>query len=177
MRTNAVLLAGRGILVAATMGMWAAPVGAADSGTRCTFEFKAVAAPGFSTAPTSGSIATDGQTGIFTCDGPVNGREPTGPGTLGLRGRYGITGGDTCQWGGEGDGIDTLVVPTAGGDQHLENTITRMAYGTLHGPGPFSGTFEGDRMSGTFEFRPLDGDCISTPVTRFQVTGQGILHG
>jgi hypothetical protein len=174
--TNVVLLVGRGVLVAASMALWPVPVGAANDGTRCTFEFVAIAAPGISTAPTSGTIATDGETGTFTCTGPVGGHQVTGPGTLGLRGRYGITGGDTCQWGGEGDGVDSLTVPTSGGDQRISNTVTSMAYGTLHGPGPLSGTFDGDRMSGTFEFRPLDGDCVSEPVTRFRVTGQGILR-
>jgi hypothetical protein len=33
------------------------------------------------------------------------------------------------------------------------------------------------RFTGTFEFTPLEGDCISKPVTRVRVFGEGTLHG
>ena len=34
---------------------------------------------------------------------------------------------------------------------------------------------KGDRMSGTFDVQPTDGDCASKPVTKFHVKGKGTL--
>jgi hypothetical protein len=45
-----------------------------------------------------------------------------------------------------------------------------------HG-GVGAGEFKGSRFSGTFEFTPTQGDCITAPVTKAKVFGEGILHG
>lgn len=39
-----------------------------------------------------------------------------------------------------------------------------------------SGTFEGDYFSGTFSFRPLEGDCVTSPVTKSDLTFKGTWH-
>ena len=55
----------------------------ASPGTQCTFEYDLVASPGLLTTPSSGTITTNGETGTFDCNGPVNGQQPTGGGTSG----------------------------------------------------------------------------------------------
>jgi hypothetical protein len=154
----------------------AAPASWASSGTQCTFENDTVASPGLTASPSSGTITTNGETGTFACGGPVNGKQPTGPGTHGVEGRYGTKNGDTCQSGGEGDAIMSITIPTSSGPEHIKNTFT-FDYGPFKAGAPFSGTFHGDRMSGTFEAQPIDGDCASKPVTKFHVKGKGTLNG
>ncbi len=146
------------------------------SPTQCTFEHDVVASPGLSTSPSSGTVTTNGETGTFVCDGPVNGKQPTGPGTSGTEGRYGTKGADTCQSGGEGDAVMSMTIPTASGAEHITNTGS-FDYGAFKAGAPFSATFTGDRMSGTMEVTPIDGDCASKPVTRYHVKGKGTLNG
>lgn len=148
----------------------------ANAATQCTFEHEVVASPGLSTSPTSGTITTNGETGNFACDGPVNGKQPTGTGTSGSEGRYGTRGADTCQSGGEGDAVMSMTIPTSGGAEHITNSVT-YEYGAFKAGAPFSATFKGDRMSGSMEVQPIDGDCASKPVTRYRVKGKGTFNG
>jgi hypothetical protein len=121
-------------------------------------------------------VTTNGQTGTITCSGPVNGKQPTGAGRDGFQGHYGTKGGDTCQGGGAGDGVNLITVPTSGGDQTITNTIT-YTYGPLQSGGVFSGQFQGDHFTGTFDARPGGvATCTTTPMTKFHVTGKGTLH-
>lgn len=160
-----------------SIGESAAPsVQAASGPTVCTFAFDLVASPGLSTSPSSGTLTTNGQTGTISCNGPVNGRQPTGPGRTGIQGRYGTKGGDTCQSGGGGDGVNAITIPTSAGNQDITNTFT-YTYGPLQSGGLFAGQFQGDRLSGTFESRPNGvATCATTPMTRFHVTGKGTLR-
>ena len=148
----------------------------ATTGTPCTFAFDVTVSPGLSsTAKSSGTVTSNGQTGTITCNGPVNGKQPTGAGTIGVTGRYGTkNGGDTCQSGGNGDGVDTLIIPTAGGSQTVTSHFTYV-YGALKGGGLISGTFTGDRFSGTFDVQLTQGDCVTKPFTKGHVTGKGML--
>ena len=57
----------------------------------------------------------------------------------------------------------------------LKKTLT-YDYGAFKAGALLSGTFTGDRMSGTFEAQPIDGDCASHPVTKFHVKAKGTLH-
>jgi hypothetical protein len=41
--------------------------------------------------------------------------------------------------------------------------------------GLFSAQYDGDRMSGTTEALPQDGDCASRPVTKIHAKGRGTL--
>jgi hypothetical protein len=142
-------------------------------GTPCTFEYDAVISPGLSSSPTSGTARTDGQSGTITCNGPVNGKQPTGPGTFGVEARYGTKGGATCQSGGDGDGVATFTIPTSTGAEQVVNHFT-YSFGGLQN-GLFSVRFEGDRMSGTGDVTAQDGDCASKPVTKAHVKGKGTL--
>ena len=172
----------RRVLLAITLpflaipGISAAPADGASGATQCTFEHDVVASPGLSTSPSSGTVTTNGETGTFVCDGPVNGKQPTGSGTSGTDGRYGTKGADTCQSGGEGDVVMSMTIPTSSGPEHIKNTGT-FDFGAFKAGAPFSATFQGDRMSGTMEVQPIDGDCASKPVTRYHVKGKGTLNG
>src|SRR2546428_13331990 len=100
----------------------AAPIEAKE-GTRCKFEFEVVLSPGLWMSPNSGPHATR-DPGTLTCKGLVNGKQPTRAGTLGDEGRYGTKDPDSCS-GGEGYGVDTLKVPTAGG---LETVVSEFTF-------------------------------------------------
>ena len=167
----------RRILLIFTLVLLSAPSATAPAsaagGTQCTFDTDVVASPGLNTSSSSGTVNSE-KDGTFACDGPVNGKQPTGPGTSNFAGRYGTKDGDTCQTGGEGDGIFTLTIPTSGGTERIKNTET-YAYGAFKAGTAFSGTFQGDRMSGTFEVQPIDGDCASKPVTKAHTNGKGTL--
>jgi hypothetical protein len=146
----------------------------AVEGTHCTFSFIIVLDPGLSLEPSTGEHFSDG--GTIDCDGPVNGRQPTGTGTLGEDGPYGTDDPDSCQSGGESTGTDRLSVPTADGPQQV-NSEFKATYGKLSNQGGlFHGEFTGTRFTGTFEFRVLEGDCVTAPVTRAEVKGHGIIH-
>jgi hypothetical protein len=174
MTSRRILLLGTLVLLSASATPAAPARGAA--GTTCTFELDLVASPGLSTSPSSGPVASKGENGTSACDGPVNGKRPSGPGTVGFDGRYGTKDGATCQSGGEGDGILSFTIPTSGGAEHIKNTET-YEYGLFKTGALFAGTFKGDRMSGTFEVQPIYGDCASRPVTKFHMKGKGTLYG
>src|SRR5438128_2228699 len=81
----------------------AATAGAADSPTHCMFTSTITLAPGLSVVPSAGTFSSGGETGTVSCDGPVRGIVPTGPGTLGVEGRYGTKDPSTC-FRGQGEG-------------------------------------------------------------------------
>ncbi len=174
------LMGGRRVLVVLTLmllsspGTSTVPAGAAGSSTQCSFEMNLVAQPGLTSSPSSGTITSNGETGTVSCKGPVNGKDPTGEGTAGTEGTYGTKDGDSCQSGGEGQGVQSFTIPTASGDEHIKNNFT-YSYGAFKAGGLSSGIFGGDRMSGTFEAQPMDGDCASVPATKFHVTAVGTL--
>lgn len=140
------------------------PSARASAGTQCTFEYDVVTSPGLSTSPNSGTVTTNGETGTSDCNGPVNGQQPTGGGTAGVKERYGTGGADTCQSGGEGDGVISMTNPAGNGPERITNNVTYECSAFSAGA-PFSATFEGDRMSGTMGVTPIDGDCASKQTT------------
>jgi hypothetical protein len=54
--------------------------------------------------------------------------------------------------------------------------VTRTEEFSFTWVGP-TGRFRGTSLSGTFEFIPLTGDCVTSPVSRAAVRGQGALSG
>lgn len=171
-KRNSVLM--MGVVVLLTAAMPANPARGASGGTPCNFEFEVFASPGLSTSPTSGTVSTQGEKGTMTCDGPVNGQRPTGPGSAGFEGRYGSQKAFSCHDNGQGEGVLSVTLPRAGGSEHVTSNST-YTHGAYQDGRLFSGTVRGERFSGTFEARPTEGDCVSTPITRFRVTGQGTL--
>jgi hypothetical protein len=165
-----------GILVAVMLGALAVPA-AAQPPSVCRFTAELAVSPGLSTAATSGESTSGGETGSIDCDGWVAGRQPTGPGTFGVTGRYGTRSPDTCASGGEGDGLQSFTIPTAQGPLHLESRFTFLYHGTQSGGRGLTGNFEGKSFSGTFELIPLDGECGTSPVTRIVFRGEGKVRG
>src|SRR5260370_41887633 len=74
------------------------PAAGAASGTSCTFEADFVASPGLSAQGSSGTVETV-KDGPGVCNGPVNGKQPSGPGTYSFTGRYGTKDPDSWQTG------------------------------------------------------------------------------
>ncbi|MGH9035223.1 MAG: hypothetical protein ACRD0O_05610 [Acidimicrobiia bacterium] len=155
-----------------------APAGAAErtaenphpDDTHCLAEFDIVLSPGLSSVPSSGTLTTNGETGTITCEGPIKGYQAVGLGRRGEVGRYGTDGPDTCASGGEAEVSFSFTIPTAGGDQHVVGTLT-VDYGPLEGGNFYGGTLTGPQMYGKFEVVPLEGNCVTTPVTRVHVRG------
>ena len=162
------------VMVAVIVGAIATPA-RAQGATVCRFEAQLLASPGLSTTESSGTSASDGEAGTMECDGWVDGRQPTGPGTFGLDGRYGTSGPDSCTAGGEGDGLQSFTLPTSQGPLHIENRVTFM-YDAVSEDGVITGRFHSQRLSGTFEMVPVKGACSGSPVTRMVIRGAGELR-
>ena len=165
-----------GILVVVMLGAMTAPA-RAQAPSVCRFTVEVAISPGLSTAATSGEWTSDGEKGSIDCDGWVAGRQPTGPGTFGVAGRYGMRNPDTCASGGEGDGVQAFTIPTGQGPLHLESHFTFVHRGTENGGRGIAGNFEGKSFSGTFEIVPADGDCVTSPVRRIVLRGEGRVRG
>ena len=113
----------------------------------------------------------------MNCDGPVNGKQPSGTGALGNDGRYGTQRPSTCVSGTEGDGLDVFTMPTAGGPERIVSRFTFTGGDPpKRGEGLISGRFEGEHFSGTFEATPAKGDCVTSPITVLRAKGEGVLH-
>lgn len=150
-------------------------VAGAASKTTCTFEYDVEPRP-TPGSPGTGTTSSGGERGTIQCQGPVQGYDAAGQGSAGFDGSYNVDSPSSgCRAGsGRGDGVQSFTIPTAGGDQHVENHLT-YTYKTGIG-GAQTGEFRGDRMTGRFEFRPIDGNCSTRPVRRFHVTGRGTLR-
>jgi len=168
-RTSVAIMVALLVLTVTAIGSPGRAVRAAGP-TACTFNMDNAISPGLSTSPSSGTFTSNGETGTITCDGPVNGKQPSGPGKIGQSGHYQ----GTCQSGGSGDFVATLTIPTSSGAQHVTDTGT-LTFGGIQG-GLFNAQFQGDRMSGTAQVRPTQGDCVTTPTTKAHETANGTLH-
>lgn len=152
--------------VASLMGM--GPVAHAGGELHCTSIHDVDISPGLSIRPSSGTVkAVSGST--IECDGPVNGHDPTGPGSYYEDARYGTKDPDTCQEGGEVEGVFAFTIPTTGGDQKV-SAVFILSYGDLSTRGGVvSGQFQGDGFRGTVDVTPLEGNCVVEPVTKIRV--------
>lgn len=107
----------------------------------------------------------------MSCDGPVRGIVPTGPGTLGVEGRYGTKRPDTC-FGGEGEGRFSFTFPTATGVGKRSNVFT-FSFSLV---GLSRSGFSGDGFGGGFDdVEPQEGDCVVHPITKLVVKGHGTI--
>ena len=161
------------VMVVAGGWLWVPiPAARADTKTHCSFTSAIALQPGLSVLPSSGVFTSGGETGTVTCDGPVRGIVPTGPGTLGVEGRYGTKDPDTC-FTGEGEGRFSFTFPTAAGPGKRSNVFTfSFSLIGLSGSG-----FSGDGFGGGFDnVEPEDGDCLVHPVTKIIVKGHGTIE-
>jgi len=167
------------LLVGILASALSAPVGIqtvqAGQPTKCETKVDMDIAPGFYREGNSGTFTTNGETGALTCSGPVNGKEPTGPGTFGASGKYGTNGPDTCN---KASGIyeNHVTFPTANGQEKWADNGT-WAAGAFKGGGAFGGEFSSDRVDGTFEVTPKEGDCVSKPLTKISVVIRWTMKG
>jgi hypothetical protein len=132
-----------------------------------------VISPGFSSTPTSGTVETQAN-GIEDCHGPMDGYQPTGPVRTHHSMLYGWRDADTCS-SLEFKGYADHHIPTAKGVVIIRNHFT----GNLHPvkEGVMTASFQGTKFSGRFGAQPLEGDCVTSPLTRMEVFWQGTWHG
>lgn len=140
----------------------ALPTAAQQQGTRCTFEVVVSLSPGLSQQPSSGPYHTGGETGTIKC---VDGRS----GTFGSDGRYGTKEPVTCTSGGEGWGVSSFTMNNVNVKDSATIKFAGMSQGTT------SGKFEGERLSGSYTYTPIDGDCFNKPLTKGTVRAEAIL--
>lgn len=140
----------------------------AESGTVCKARADFTFSPGFVREGNTGTWTTGGETGTVTCDGPVNGKTPTGPGTYGASGKYGTEDPDDCS-NAEGVYQNSITIPTADGPQRVTNEGDWTA-GAFQGGGAFGGTFTGKTADGSFESTPKEGDCVTKPLTKMDIS-------
>lgn len=157
----------------ALLALVPAPAGGKNT-IPCGFEARFQLTPGLSLTPGRGDFTSGGETGRISCQGAVSSGAVTGPGTFGAQGRYG-TGplGDTCATGGEGDGVQSFTIPTAGGPLVVTNPFT-FRYGAATGQ-LLGGTFEGSSFAGRFTIESFEGDCVANPMTVVVLRGEGRL--
>ena len=147
------------------------PARAGDE-VHCVNVHEVVLTPGLSIHGSAGSFTVP-VAKTMECDGPINGRTPTGVGSYGEEpGRYGTDDPDTCQDGGEGHGVFFATIPTADGNEEIRAPYTFTMGDLTSNPGFVSGEFKGDGVRGSFKARPLDGDCVTRPVTRVHVNAE-----
>jgi hypothetical protein len=169
----------RGLLTSVTTAalfssvLLVAPAGQAQQATECTGKAVFTMTPGLSETPSSGTH--NGRNGTEDCNGPLQGENPTGPIAVEWDGRYGTADPDTCSSGGEGWAVAYHYVPTANGTK-IVRVIALIKYGGVSN-GVLSGTFEGDYFSGTLRItKPVEGDCLTSPMTKTELTWAGTWH-
>jgi hypothetical protein len=168
MRAKSLLLV---LVLVGFLAPGARPAQAGDE-VHCTNVHEVMLSPGFSVQGSSGSFNVP-TVRTMECHGPINGRTPTGVGSYGEEpGRYGTEDPDTCQEGGEGQGVFFASVPTADGDLRLTAPYTFTIGDLTTNPGFVSGEFSGDGVRGTFKVTPVEGDCVTSPITRVRVNAE-----
>ena len=131
----------------------------------CKGAYTVTLAPGLGTEPVSDAVYhSGGESGKIDCGS-------AGTGTIGIDGRYGTGDPVNCASGGEGWGVFSY---TYGGKTY-KDTLT-FDYGKIEG-GFLSGRIFGERYTGTFTFTATEGDCVSAPVTKANVTTDGKMKG
>jgi hypothetical protein len=146
----------------------------AAAGTPCVFRFDVSLSPGMSLTPVKGAYST-AATGTLTCSGTIMGQHPTGAGSLTVSGTFGASSasGDTCL-AMAGTGTYWSTIPTAEGSVSVSDDYTfSWGLGSSTATAPGTGRFAGQSSSGTFALVPLDGTCLSSPVTKAHIVGAG----
>lgn len=137
----------------------------ASTGTTCVAHSDDIwLDPGIGLEPSSGTFQNT-DTGTVECDGPINGRQPTGKGTWTVTGHVGVKDPDSCSEPGDGDFVHSFAIPTKDGEIRFGNAGT-FTYSAFRSSGVLGGEFSGQNGHGTFTVQLKKGDCVTEPVTR-----------
>jgi hypothetical protein len=133
-----------------------------DPGPVCTGEEVLQVSPGLSAlTPSTGRVDNAGVLGTETCLGDALGYEATGPIRIEHHIEYGVDRPSTCA-DVSMKGYALHHIPTAEGVVTMRNDFVA----TL-------AAFQGEKFSGTYGFVPLEGDCVTAPLTKFKVVYAG----
>jgi hypothetical protein len=133
----------------------------ADNTAHCTFKFTLYFDPGLTMTHTSGTQSTHGDVGSMSCTGRLAGANITGPGTIGVEGRYNAS----CLFD-HTTGRYFATLPTDQGPLHIEGEYEVFRTGTTF---EVRTTQPRARGSGWGLVVPLKGDCVANPLTDAQV--------
>ena len=140
----------------------ATPARAAETGPMCVGYDVLEISPGLSpTENTTGTVNHVGPLGQENCyGGEPLGYRPTGP--IGIE--HYITYSGTCAQPVL-KGYALHHIPTAEGVKTIRNDFTAGV-----------GTFQGRKFSGAYTVKPLEGDCMSAPLTKFRTDYVGYFN-
>ena len=144
------------VAVPTAQGALGAP-GAPRAATVCEWKDSGVLSPPMTMDLASHTYSTKGETGTITCDGPIMGHTPTGPGKIGFEARMGPATPINCTSGGIGDYVGFFTFPIGKGKKIHGIEYGNFAFGLKDGK--FGGTYKGSTFSGTFDAAILKGDC------------------
>lgn len=147
----------------ASLSLVASPAQAADNAI-CTASMPVTLTPGLTLTSGPSTFTTQGATGTIDCHGSVQGKQITGSGTF-VNG--GVNNGGTCAQG-KGTGQFLAQIPTVGGLVAVSGPYTFQYLGVL-------GSFTGSTFSGTFQFLPTSGNCLTAPMTQVLLLAQGVI--
>ncbi|MFR9806011.1 hypothetical protein ACL02T_27540 [Pseudonocardia sp. RS010] len=151
-----------------TASLLVAPMASADPaepGPACTGEEVLQVSPGLSAlTPGTGRVDNAGVLGTETCLGDALGYTATGPIRIEHHIEYGVDRPSTCT-DISMKGYALHHIPTADGVVTVRNDFVA----TL-------GAFQGEKFSGTYGFVPLEGDCVTAPLTKFKVVYAGYFN-
>jgi len=148
---------------------------AGSAATHCRYDHEANLSPGLSLEGSSGTIiGTASDPSSITCDGPVYGFTPSGPGTFVVSAQYGTEDPDDCLRGGEGESDITFTWPTTAGLRTASDHYHFAFAGPAHDPAN-DGPYRVHGRGGAFTFDggaiPTRGDCVTKPLTRARARG------
>jgi hypothetical protein len=148
-----VLVLGFGLIAVAPAAMAQSdqPSAEHDLAGVCHFNVRVYLSPGASITPGHSSFATR-QPAPLDCVGTLDGHRITGRGTIETVGD--LTG--NCV-SGKGTLSEQITLPTTNGEVHLESHATFQYV--------VAGIFKGTYLSGPFYFVPVEGDCLTAPLT------------
>jgi hypothetical protein len=127
--------------------------------------------PGVGLQPASGTFTSNGEQGKLVCSGKVQGKAPSGGGTGGADGKYGIDGPNSCaKLDGKTEFTVKATLPSEGGEIKFVDTVIGN-YAPLQGNWIFGGAFKGPKSYGIFRFTPTgpDQNCLVGPVKQLAV--------
>lgn len=155
--------AGRAALIGSLLPMLGSAPAAAAGAAVCSMKATVVQSP-----PSLQSGEWSIESGVLDCHGQVGGALITGPGQLAGSGSFGeLAPGGTCAHDA-GQGTFTYTIPTTRLQLRFVEPVSFVAAGGI--------VFNTPTLAGTLVVTgPVDGGCITKPVTRAGVQGAAVL--